>query len=138
MKTFDDLDESLAALDAHAEGRYVFASVDAVPAGLEPFAVIREAEGLTVVVTEVEALQYGLNGDLVFTRITPRTSTSLTAVGITAMISQTIASRGIPCNVIAGFNHDHFFVPAKREKEVLGLLEELAKQATGWLTHEQD
>lgn len=133
MESLRSLDESLATLDAQVEGEYVFATVDTIPEGLEPFAVIQEAEGLTVVAPAAEALRYGLGNTQVFTRITPTAVTPLATTGLTAIIAQTIASRGIPCNVIAGYFHDHFFVPADRGTEVARMLHNLSEQAQGWL-----
>lgn len=136
MESLKSLDEALAALDAQAGGTYVFATTDSVPPGLEPFAVIREAEGITLVVEATEAMQFGLGTEELFARITPTAVTALDSVGVTATITQTVASRGIPCNVIAGFNHDHFFVPADRAQEVVSLLANLSQQARGWLDAE--
>lgn len=133
MIAMEDLDQALASLDPQIEGRYVFAALESVPNGLEPFAVIREQQGLTVVASLDQAQQFGLDTAEPFTRITARAHTSLLAVGITATVTSTIASRGIPCNVIAGFYHDHFFVPADREEESLALMKSLAAQAAGWL-----
>ena len=133
MKSLHTLDETLAALDAQVEGNYVFATTDTVPPGLEPFAVVREKEGLTIVAKATEAYEYGLGRSELFARITPTAVTSLDSVGLTATITQTVASLGIPCNVIAGFHHDHFFVPAERAQEVVAMLAGLSKQAQGWV-----
>ncbi len=136
MTPMDNLDQALAALDPQIQGQYVFASTDRVPEGLEPFAVIREPEGLTLVILEAEATEHGLETDHSFTLITAGAQTSLNAVGITATVTSTIASRGIPCNVIAGAFHDHFFVPSDRADEALSLLQALAAQAEGWITED--
>ncbi len=133
MESQQSLDETLAALDAQVEGNYVFATTDKVPPGLEPFAVIHEAEGITVVAKATDAYEYGLGQHELFARITPSPVTSLDSVGLTAMITQTVASRGIPCNVIAGFHHDHFFVPANKAQEVVSMLAALSEQARGWV-----
>ena len=133
MESLHNLDETLAALDAQIEGNYVFATTDTVPPGLEPFAVIREKEGVTIVAKAAEAYQYGLGRPELFARITPTAVTALDSVGLTATITQTVASRGIPCNVIAGFHHDHFFVPADKAREVVAILAGLSKQAQGWM-----
>lgn len=127
------LEEALATLNPQLEGSYVFVTSDTLPPGLTPFAVIEEAEGKTLIIPAAQAMQYGFGSHPVFARITPGTPTSLSSVGITATITQTIASRGIPCNVIAGFYHDHFFVPEKHGREVVSVLENLSKQAEGWL-----
>ncbi len=138
MESHHSLDATLANLNAQVEGTYVFATTDTVPAGLEPFAVIREAEGLTLIVEAVEAARYGLDCSKKFARIQPAAVTELVSVGLTATIAQTIASRGIPCNVIAGFYHDHFFVPADKAQEVVGMLANLSQQARGWLVEESE
>ncbi len=133
MESATSLDRALASLDAQVEGNYVFATTDSVPPGLEPFAVVREAEGVTVVARATEAAEFGLGTHPLFTRITPTAVTELDSVGITATIAQTLASRGIPCNVIAGYYHDHFFVPADKAQDAVALLRNLSNHAQGWL-----
>lgn len=133
MMPLNDLDQSLAALDPRAVGDYLFCTVGDVPEGLEPFATVREDEGTTVVVTKDEARAHGLSDGMLLSRISLGAFTSLEAVGITATIAQTLASSSIPCNVIAGYYHDHLFVPQDRAKEALRLLRGLVKQAEGWL-----
>lgn len=133
MSGLKDLDEALASLDATLQGTYVFACVTSVPENLTPFAVIREEEGTTVVVTEQEARDAGLPLDETFARITLGVHSSLDAIGLTATIAQTLASRSISCNVIAGYFHDHLFVQADRATEASALLDNLARQAKGWL-----
>ncbi len=133
MSGLKDLDEALASLDATPQGTYVFATVPAVPEGITPFAVIREDEGVTVVVSEQEARDAGLPLDETFARITLGVHSALDSIGLTATISQTLASRSISCNVIAGYFHDHLFVQADRATEASALLDSLARQAKGWL-----
>lgn len=136
MESF--LDQSLANLDPQVGGDYVFVSTDTVPPGLEPFAVIREAEGVTLVVPAIEATQYGFGGQPLFTLITMGAVTSLTSVGVTATVAQTIASRNIACNVVAGYYHDHLLVPKEDSVEVVGILRHLSRQAEGWLPQGED
>lgn len=133
MSGLTDLDQTLASLDAKPQGTYVFATVDPVPEELLPFAVIREDEGTTVIVEEQEARRFGLPLDHTFARITLGVHSSLDSIGLTATIAQTLASRSIPCNVVAGFYHDHLFVQADRASEAWSLLDDLARQAKGWL-----
>ncbi len=136
MSGMNDLDRALASLDATQQGTYVFATVPAVPAGVSPFAVIAEDEGLTVIVTEDEARDAGLPLDERFARITLGVHSSLDSIGLTATISQTLASRSISCNVVAGYFHDHLFVQADRVAEAVATLAELTRQAKGWLPRE--
>ena len=67
--------------------------------------VVREDEGVTLVRLTVES-----NLDAM-AWITLTVHSSLQAVGLTAAVSTALAGRGIACNVVAGFHHDHLFVP---------------------------
>ena len=128
-----DLDQTLASLDATPCGTYVFATVQELPAGVTPFAMVQEDEGLTVVVTVEQAKAAGLPTDMTFARITLGVHSALDSVGITATVSQMLASRSIPCNIIAGYYHDHLFVQANQVTEASAILDDLARQAQGWL-----
>ncbi|MEW2553911.1 ACT domain-containing protein [Streptomyces zhihengii] len=107
-------------------GRYVFTTVDGgVPEGTAPVVTVTEEEGLTLVVTQEEADAAGLAYDYVAGWITLRVHSALDAVGLTAEVSRALAGAGLSCNVVAGFHHDHLFVPhehAERAVEVLGEL----------------
>ncbi|MET9110195.1 ACT domain-containing protein [Streptomyces zhihengii] len=107
-------------------GRYVFTTVDGgVPEGTAPVVTVAEEEGLTLVVTQEEADAAGLAYDYVAGWITLRVHSALDAVGLTAEVSRALAGAGLSCNVVAGFHHDHLFVPhehAERAVEVLGEL----------------
>lgn len=101
---------------------YVFIVASEVPPGLRPFAVITEEEGLTLVLPRAEAAAHGLTGGWPAARITLGLQSALTAVGLTAAISARLAAAGISCNVIAGYHHDHLFVPLARGREARRLL----------------
>jgi len=88
------------------------------PAGA--FALIREDEGTTAILP-AEA------GD--FARITLTLHSALDGVGLTAAVAGALSARGIACNVVAGFHHDHLFVPWHRREEALAVLQRLS--ATG-------
>ena len=102
---------------------YVFVTASQVPPGLEPFAVIREDEGLTLVVAATAATTSGLPAGWLAARITLEIDSTLSDVGLTAWFSGRLADAGISCNVIAAFNHDHLFVPHERGAEALRLLQ---------------
>ena len=112
-------------------GVFVFTSAphDLAPEHLQPFATVREDEGLTLVLTQQEADQAGLRYDYLAARITLRVHSDLAAVGLTAAVSHALATAGISCNVIAGLHHDHLFVPQDRSHEALRLLEQLASDS---------
>jgi Uncharacterized protein conserved in bacteria len=133
MSGLVDLEQSLAALDPRVEGTYVYHCVESIPSDVTVFAQIHEPEGITLILTLEEAREAGLPASQAFVRISLGAYTSLSAVGITATIAQTLASRDIPCNVIAGFHHDHLFVPSSKAAEAMRLLSDLSVQAAGWL-----
>jgi uncharacterized protein len=99
--------------------------VDPLPSGLQPFAVIREDEGLTVILTRADADRAGLRYGYLAARITLRVNSALADVGLTALVSRILADAGISCNVIAGLAHDHLFVDWDRGPHALALLRDL-------------
>jgi uncharacterized protein len=103
---------------------YVFAAGEPPP-GVSPFALIREEEGPTLVLTRADADRAGLAYDYVAARITLRVNSALADVGLTAAFSRTLAAAGISCNVIAGLAHDHLFVAWEERARALALLQEL-------------
>ena len=103
---------------------YVFAAGEPPP-GVSPFAVIREDEGVTLILTRADADQAGLAYDYVAARITLRVDSTLTDVGLTALFSRTLADAGISCNVIAGLAHDHLFVGWEQGERACALLSEV-------------
>jgi len=101
------------ALDAR---RWGFVLVEGAPPA-DAFALIREEEGTTAIVPDE-------SGD--FARITLLVHSALEGVGLTAAVASALAQRGIACNVVAGFHHDHLFVPWARREEALEALRDLA------------
>jgi len=116
-----------------AGGDYVFCSIpgDAETTGaLHPFAVIHEDEGVTLILERGEAQSADLACGEIFRRITLTVHSSLAAVGLTAAVSSALAHAGISANVIAGFYHDHIFVPEKRAESALAILKELSNRGS--------
>lgn len=122
-----DLDEMLRTLTVSVRPeRYTFATVERAPTlgdGVE--AVIREAGGDTVVATVDRARVEGWPIDFVAAWITLDVHSSLEAVGLTAAFSVALGDAEIPCNVLAGFHHDHLLVPADRVDDAVAVLEGL-------------
>ncbi|MBW5487181.1 ACT domain-containing protein [Streptomyces bambusae] len=110
------------------DGRFVFCTLPGtdVPEGLDPVATVREPEGLTLVLPQEAADRAGLGYDHVTGWITLRVHSALDAVGLTGAFAAELAAHGLSCNVIAGFHHDHIFVPADRAAEAVAVLEQLA------------
>jgi hypothetical protein len=104
-------------------GEYVFVTVaEGVPLGVAPVVTVSEPEGLTLVLMRDDADEAGLAYDYVAGWITLRADTTLEQVGLTAAFSARLAEAGISCNVVAGFHHDHLFVPHDRADEAVALL----------------
>jgi hypothetical protein len=99
--------------------RWEFALVAGDPPS-DAFAVIREDEGLTAIVS-------GEGG--AFARITLMVHSALDGVGLTAAVATALAAAGIACNVVAGFHHDHLFVPWERRDEALAILSDISARA---------
>jgi uncharacterized protein len=108
---------------------YGYACVDPsrpLPLGLVPFAMVAEAEGLTLVAPEAELAAAGLAFQGGWARISLTVVSDLAAVGLTAAIAGALAEVGISANVIAGYHHDHFFVQAARAGEAMVALRRLS------------
>ncbi|GGX83898.1 ACT domain-containing protein [Streptomyces minutiscleroticus] len=112
-------------------GRYVFTTVDggAVPPDVTPLVTVAEREGLTLVLPQREADTAGMAYDYVAGWITLRVHSALEAVGLTAAVARELADAGLSCNVVAGFHHDHLFVPYERAARAVAVLEDLARRS---------
>ena len=93
---------------------------------MSPICTFREAEGLTVIVekgqAEHRAVEYVFEARL----ITLTVHSSLEAVGFLAALAGSLAQASIPCNAVAGYHHDHLFVPTARAGEAFALLSAMA------------
>ncbi|MFF4953084.1 ACT domain-containing protein [Streptomyces chattanoogensis] len=112
------------------EGAYVFTTVPgAVPEGLRPVVTVAEPEGVTLVVRQEDADRAGLGYDFVAGWITLRVHSALDAVGLTAAVAAELAGAGLSCNAVAGYFHDHLFVPYDAAGTAVRLLSALAARA---------
>ena len=132
MPGMTDLGEMLATLTVSVRAdRYTFVEL---PAGTGPAlgdgieAVIREAEGDTIVATVARATAEGWTFDFEAAWLTLEIHSALEAVGLTAAFSAALADAGIPCNVLAGFHHDHLLVPADRADDAVAVIESLRER----------
>lgn len=112
-------------------GEFVFCSFAGATYGdhsaLGPVAAFAEEEGLTLVIPRSKADTAKIPYPEVFRCISLRVHSSLTAVGLTAAFATVLMQRGISANVIAGYYHDHIFVPADRAADALAAVESLSR-----------
>ena len=113
-------------LDAEPYGYGLLAVGAAVPGGVDPFAVIVEAEGVTVVALASALTRAGLAHQGQWARISLSVHSDLAAVGLTAAIAAALARHGISANVVAGYFHDHVFVQWERRVDAMEALKALA------------
>jgi hypothetical protein len=121
-----DLDRLIAGMrPLLAPATYVFATIPSeqpLPVGLEPLLSFEEAEGRTLILTADEAAAHGIAAIFPCRRITLQVHSSLEAVGFMAAVATHLARHGIGANPVAGYHHDHLFVPADRADEALAAL----------------
>lgn len=100
------------------------------PEGQKPpvgaFAVIREAEGVTVIAPWDDLAACGIPAEGHWARITLTVHSALAAVGLTAAVATALTREGIPANVVAGYFHDHLFVPWDRRAAAMVALRGLS------------
>ena len=87
--------------------------------------VFKEREGMTVIAPVKE--------------VTPRENrwvwlelsvfSDLHAVGFMAAIAKALTEADVPCNVVAGFHHDHIFVPEAKAEAAIAALEALSERS---------
>ncbi len=84
-----------------------------------------EAEGLSLVVPIASAPK----GAVAMRCISLQVHSSLEGVGLTAAVSAALAGSGIPANMVAGYHHDHVYIPSGMAEQALEVLKSLQKDA---------
>lgn len=92
----------------------------------QAWAMIREDEGLTLIAPLEDLRAAGLTPSGPWARITLTVHSALEAVGLTAAVATALADRGISANVLAGWHHDHIFLPRAQADEAMAALRHLA------------
>ncbi|KIC51910.1 ACT domain-containing protein [Tateyamaria sp. ANG-S1] len=111
-------------------GRWVFCTM-AEPVGLaEAFALIREAEGITMILPYDVAQAADQDVSVVMSLITLEVFSDLEGIGLTAAVSTALAGAGISCNVVAAYHHDHIFVGEADAERAVEVLKDLQKEAS--------
>ncbi|MBH0129284.1 ACT domain-containing protein [Salinibacterium sp. NK8237] len=132
MAAISDLNELVASMEPRLnEGVYVFATVGSIADvdGASVVALMQEPEGLSVVMTESDALRQGIPHEFRSSWITLTVTSALEAVGLTAAFAQALGDVQISCNVIAGHHHDHIFVPTGSTDAAMAALRGLQRAA---------
>ena len=94
-------------------------------------ATFHETEGTTLIVPWEKAKEFERSSEPM-ARITLNIHSSLEAVGLTAAVSQALASEAISANIVAGFYHDHIFVPGGAGERAVACLTMLSAAAEGF------
>jgi hypothetical protein len=132
MSGITDLEQLLASMSPVLDPEtYVFATLpdQNVPLGLAPLMVFQEVEGTTLILTKAHALNFGIAHQFECRRITLNVHSALEAVGFIARIASALAAAGMGVNPVAGFFHDHIFVPAARAVDAMELLADITRNA---------
>lgn len=123
-----DLDQLIKSMEPVLNpGVFVFVSIQnkEMLTSVKVIASILEPEGFSAVIAESDALTLGLPILFRAAWITLTVNSDLQAVGLTAAIAGALGKAGISCNVIAGANHDHIFVPVERSVDAMKVLKAL-------------
>lgn len=130
MTAISDLNTLLATMDPQLNaGVFVFATVESL-AAVDPYSVVamvRESEGISIVMTESDALRQNIAHDFRSAWITLNVNSALEAVGLTAAFARALGEADISSNVVAGNFHDHIFVPVGQADAALTALRSLQK-----------
>lgn len=134
MSGLSDLNMLLAGMEPQlVDGDYFYCTTpDATLAGhlhLEPIGMFREAEGWTLILPAT-ADTTGLAASGAMRMITLNVHSSLEAVGLTAAFAAALTKADISANVVAGYYHDHIFVPAADAERAIEALRALSAEAS--------
>ncbi len=90
-----------------------------------------EQEGVTLILKKSLADSRELDYGPVFRKITLSIHSSLTAVGLLARVTGSLADAGLSVNVISGYYHDHLFLERDAANQALSILVKLSESASG-------
>ena len=120
------LDEILGHLSVRQRpGSWCMVSGVQVPAGTAVAATVVEDEGTTAVLSLADAERLGIRPEFVAAWLTLEVRSALDVVGLTAAVAAALAAYDIPCNVLAGYHHDHLLVPVDQAARSMAALEAL-------------
>ncbi len=108
---------------------YVFATLETIPTGMTPRMIFVEDEGIALICTRAEAQVAGIAYSFPCRMITLEVHSALEAVGFIAHIATRLAAAGMGVNPVAGYFHDHLFIPEGREEDALAVIRDIATEA---------
>ncbi|CAG1977127.1 unnamed protein product [Fusarium graminearum] len=108
-----------------------FTDLSTLPPLSETQMLFKESEGVTAIVSEEYAESHNIEYFFPCKMISLDVTSSLEAVGFMAVIATKLAAKGIGCNPVSGFYHDHIFVPLGREDESVEVLAQIAAENKG-------
>jgi hypothetical protein len=89
---------------------------------VEVRATVVEDEGTSYLIPLEAARNLGIDPYFIGAWLTLEVNSALDAVGLTAAVAAVLANSGIPCNVFAGYHHDHLLVPSAQAKQAIAIL----------------
>ncbi|CAF3497623.1 unnamed protein product [Fusarium graminearum] len=108
-----------------------FTDLSTLPPLSETQMLFKESEGVTAIVSKEYAESHNIEYFFPCKMISLDVTSSLEAVGFMAVIATKLAAKGIGCNPVSGFYHDHIFVPLGREDESVEVLAQIAAENKG-------
>lgn len=99
---------------------------DTIPE-LNPIGFFHEKEGITLIITQEDAINKGIDYLSVYSLISLNVHSSLDAVGLTAAFSAKLAEKNISANVVAAYYHDHIFIPKEHAIQAFNAILEFQK-----------
>ena len=116
-----------------SDGEYVFCTTSdpdlAARAASKALGLFKEDEGTTLILARSDATAFGFDDAMPMRRIVLEVYSALDGVGLTAGVAAALAAANIPCNMIAGYHHDHVFVPSALAEDAHAVLADVAAQA---------
>ena len=110
------------------EGEYVFVTTKSMD-HMDRSDIVcefREKEGISLIMDRRKADELELTYQSGMAWITLTIHSSLDAIGLNAVFSGELAKNNISCNVVAGYFHDHVFVPKQDGVRALEILNSLS------------
>lgn len=106
------------------EGEFVFCKIETLDTlNLNDIEMLfREKEAITLILKKEKADELKLEYSVIMSWITLSVHSSLEAIGLTAAFSNALSQKGISCNVVAAFYHDHIFVNKKEAEKAMEVL----------------